>query len=375
LYSQHVKEVTATKESYGNRIAIPSAPMRPLLQAEKAGNRYARNVAYLLKEYIPDDEDNLFHLNYMGNESLVIELKKQFNAKIMLTVHYANWSFVLLGDRARLIKILESLKGTTPEPDAESIRKIVEKDRKMIESCDKIICIAQHSYNDARDIYHADENSLALVYNGLEDGYRKLPPGRILHLRERYYIHPDEKIILFAGRLVEGKGIQFLITAFRNLLQSHKNIRLFIAGDGDYTHLFPAAKGIWTRITFTGRLHKKELYNLYRIADMGVVCSIHEEFGLVAVEMMMHKLPIIVTDTGGLSEIVEDGLTGLKVPIQTVKKKRQPDTAVLFGRMKWMLEHPEEAKRMGINARKKYLKTYELSVWREKMLKIYDELL
>jgi glycosyltransferase involved in cell wall biosynthesis len=107
---------------------------------------------------------------------------------------------------------------------------------------------------------------------------------------------------------------------------------------------------------------------------MGVICSIHEEFGLVAIEMMMHKLPVIVTDVGGLSEIIEDGVTGLKIPVKTVKRKRQPDTAVLYDRMKWMLEHPDEAKRLGENARKKFLKTYELSVWGEKMLNVYNSI-
>jgi glycosyltransferase involved in cell wall biosynthesis len=129
------------------------------------------------------------------------------------------------------------------------------------------------------------------------------------------------------------------------------------------------------KVDFTGHLSKRELYDLYRIADMGVVCSIHEEFGYVAVEMMMHKLPVIVTDTGGLSEIVEDRITGLKVPVKIVKGQRQPDTGMLCNRMGWILEHPDEARQLGRNARKNFLKKYELSVWKEKMCTLFNEIL
>ncbi|MDR0843631.1 MAG: glycosyltransferase, partial [Tannerella sp.] len=259
LYSKNAKEVSVTKERYGNRIAIPFVSTSSSFHTEKADGRYARNVAYLLKEYIPDNEDCLFHLNYMESEHLPIELKKQFKAKILLTVHYTNWSFSLLGDKVRLRKIVNANKEESTESDAEFIRKSVEKDRQIIEQCDRILCIAQHSYNNVREIYHADKSKLVLVYNGLEDGYQKLSPTRIQRLKKQYYIRPDEKIILFAGRLDEVKAVSYLIKSFQLLLQDRDDIRLIIAGDGDYTQLFPATKEIWTKVTFTGYIQKKEL--------------------------------------------------------------------------------------------------------------------
>jgi glycosyltransferase involved in cell wall biosynthesis len=129
-----------------------------------------------------------------------------------------------------------------------------------------------------------------------------------------------------------------------------------------------------TKVTFTGYLQQQTLYDWYRIADMGVHPSFHEEFGYVPVEMMMHALPVIVTDTGSLSEIVDDGVDGLKIPFRRIKQKRMPDTEALCDRMKWILEHPDKAKRLGRNARKKFLKTYKLSNWGEKMLTLYREL-
>jgi glycosyltransferase len=374
LYSQNAKEVTVTKEGHVNRIIIPVVTERVLLPAEKADSRYMRNVAYLLREHITDEENSLFHLNYMESKYLSFWLKKLFKVRILLTVHYTNWNLALLGDTARLKKILNAKNRDKPEPDAEAIVRSVERDGEIIEKCDRIICIAKHSYDTVRKIYHADKTKLVLMHNGLKDGFRKLYPVQIRHLKEQYHIDPDEKIILFAGRLVEIKGVSFLIGTFRTLLTEHGNIRLVIAGNGNFEQLLPDEKKSCAKITFTGYLQKRELYDFYRMADMGVVCSIHEEFGLVAVEMMMHALPLIVTDTGGLSEIVENNVTGLKVPVKTVRGKRQPDTGILCSRMKWMLEYPDEAKELGKQARKRFLKQYELSVWKDKMLHLYSEI-
>jgi glycosyltransferase len=373
VWSQNIKEVTTTKKGNVKKISIPYTADGYLLPEEKANNRYMRNVAYLLKKHVPDEENSLFHLNYMANEYLVIWLKKLFKVKIILTVHYTNWSFDLLGDKVRLKKILNLKNREKPEPDAEMVVKSVERERRIIEQCDRIICIAQHSYEVVKKIYHTDKTKLVLLHNGLKDGFRKLSPIQIRHLKEQYHIDPDEKIILFAGRLVEVKGTFFLIKAFQALLMTREDIHLVIAGNGNFEQLLSDAKKTCAKITFTGYLQKRELYDFYRMADMGVVCSIHEEFGLVAVEMMMHALPLIVTDTGGLSEIVEDWVSGLKVPIRTVKGKRQPDTDTLCHRMKWILEHPDEASRLGKQARKRFLKYYELSVWGKKMLEIYNE--
>jgi glycosyltransferase involved in cell wall biosynthesis len=106
------------------------------------------------------------------------------------------------------------------------------------------------------------------------------------------------------------EGINYLITGFKKVLENYPDTRLFIAGDGNFNGLLKESSGFWSKINFTGRLDKETLYDFYQMADMGVVCSLHEEFGLVAIEMMMHALPVIVTKTSGLDEIVEDTLSG-----------------------------------------------------------------
>ncbi|GHU63329.1 hypothetical protein FACS1894123_05870 [Bacteroidia bacterium] len=121
-------------------------------------------------------------------------------------------------------------------------------------------------------------------------------------------------------------------------------------------------------------LEKKKLYEFYTLADIGVACSLHEEFGFVAIEMMMHALPLIVTETGGLDEIVEDNISGLKIPVETQDGKRQISAQFLSDKMEYLLTHPVEAKALGQNGRKRFLDKYELSLFKEKMLNLYQNI-
>ena len=70
-----------------------------------------------------------------------------------------------------------------------------------------------------------------------------------------------------------------LIKAFHLVLEAYPNSRLLIAGNGDYTRAFQEAKNIYTKITFTGLLKKEELFEIYQLADAGVVPSLFEPFG------------------------------------------------------------------------------------------------
>jgi glycosyltransferase involved in cell wall biosynthesis len=218
------------------------------------------------------------------------------------------------------------------------------------------------------------EKDITIVPNALKDRYFPLMQTEKTELRKKYNIAENEKIILFAGRLDEIKGVKFLISAFINILIDFPQSRLIIADDGDFDNLMKEAAFCWSKISFTGKLDRKTLYELYALADVGAVCSLHEEFGLVALEMIMFALPPVVTRAGGLDEMVEDGVSGLKVPIITKDKERQVDVKVLEETIKYLLGNREQAKILGENARKRFLEKYELSLFKENMLNLYKNI-
>ena len=131
----------------------------------------------------------------------------------------------------------------------------------------------------------------------------------------RKYARDNEKIILFLGRLVYEKGIQNLIAAMPKILSHYNDVKLVIGGKGGMMdQLKRQAKnlGIEDKVYFTGYVSGKNVQKLYKCADVAVFPSTYEPFGIVALEAMLAGVPTVVSDVGGLNEIVSHGVDGMK---------------------------------------------------------------
>ena len=131
----------------------------------------------------------------------------------------------------------------------------------------------------------------------------------------RQYASDNEKIILFMGRLVYEKGVQHLISAMPKILESYHDAKLIIAGKGGmYDELKTQAEymGLRDKVYFTGYLNAKQVPKMYKAADISVFPSTYEPFGIVALEAMLAGTPTVVSDVGGLNEIVTHGIDGMK---------------------------------------------------------------
>lgn len=131
----------------------------------------------------------------------------------------------------------------------------------------------------------------------------------------RKYAMDNEKIILYVGRLVYEKGIQHLIGAMPKILANYHDAKLVICGKGgmiDELRQETRNLGIENKVYFAGYCDSKTVQKMYKCADMAVFPSTYEPFGIVALEAMLAGIPIVVSDVGGLNEIVEHGVTGMK---------------------------------------------------------------
>lgn len=131
----------------------------------------------------------------------------------------------------------------------------------------------------------------------------------------RKYAMDNEKIILYIGRLVYEKGIQHLLAAMPKIINGYNDTKLIIGGKGGmYDELKEQAKalGIENKVYFTGYLSSKEVQKMYKCADIAVFPSTYEPFGIVALEAMLAGVPTVVSDIGGLDEIVDHGINGMK---------------------------------------------------------------
>lgn len=307
LYSRQQQSINWR---YENGIAFYDIPIPHALQngwTEKDEKQYYRNVFYYIASRIPTKRMVYCHFNFTTHYELAKLFREKMQAKILFTLHYTEWSFNLLGDRQQMEQILA-------EPKTNWQKHIVsrfEAEKKfMIDCCDKIIAIARHSYDMLQELYEIPKAQIAYIPNGLQDTYVERKQEERDALRAKYGFGKQERLIIFAGRLAPVKGVAELVEAFGKIRNSYPQVRLIVAGSGNITGCLEKANPFWSQVTFTGFIPKKQLFELYAISEFGIVPSIHEEFGYVAIEMMMNKLPVLVHQTTGLREIVADGSYG-----------------------------------------------------------------
>lgn len=179
----------------------------------------------------------------------------------------------------------------------------------------RVICCSNYMVSHVKWAFGLPEDKLSMVPNGVNTSvYEGIEKEDLKEFRAKFAL-PEEKIVLFVGRLVYEKGIHVLINAVPKILEK-VNAKFLIVGNGYMKdQLLNIAKSMRLehKILFLGFVDETTLVKLQKCADVSVVPSLFEPFGIVALEAMAAKSPVVVSDTGGLSEIVEHDLTGVKV--------------------------------------------------------------
>jgi glycogen(starch) synthase len=173
---------------------------------------------------------------------------------------------------------------------------------------ERIIACSHYMRDHIVDVFSIAEERVSVIPNGIDPLDLK-PVDELDALRARFAA-PDEKLILLVGRLVYEKGFQVALQALAPIIERLTGVRFIVAGSGTYeAQLRERARslGLSEHGHFLGWIGDDVLHSLYRIADLCVVPSLYEPFGLVALEAMASGCPCIVADTGGLREVVPPG--------------------------------------------------------------------
>jgi glycogen(starch) synthase len=181
-------------------------------------------------------------------------------------------------------------------------------ERWMARSADGVIVCSYYMRGHVADIFDIDERRIAVIPNGVDPN--DLRPLEDLEALRREFAAPHEKLVLLVGRLVYEKGFQLALDALPGVIERVENVRFLVAGSGTHEGELTAQAerlGLARHGMFLGWIGDDVLHSLYRIADLCVVPSIYEPFGLVALEAMASGCPCIVADTGGLREVVPSG--------------------------------------------------------------------
>ncbi|NLG79200.1 MAG: glycosyltransferase family 4 protein [Firmicutes bacterium] len=179
----------------------------------------------------------------------------------------------------------------------------------------RVICCSEYMRGELSWVFQFPADKVHVIPNGVDPRRFAVPEGEDLAAFRSRWAAPDEKMIFFIGRLVHEKGVHVLIEAFAKVLAYYDKAKLVIAGKGpadSYLRHLAQSLGIYQRIYFAGFVDDATRNRLYKCADVAVVPSLYEPFGITALEGMACGVPVVVSDTGGLGEVVRHGITGMK---------------------------------------------------------------
>ncbi|MGE5396169.1 MAG: glycosyltransferase family 4 protein [Chitinophagales bacterium] len=229
----------------------------------------------------------------------------------------------------------------------------------------KVICCSGYMIDEVRRVFNLPSDKLVHIPNGVHPSRirnRKIPDG----FRNRFAL-PYEKIVYFVGRLVREKGVHVLIDAALKILTYCPDAKFVIAGTGPYEgYLRNKAHdlGLGNKMLFTGYLNDEDRDILYLIADAAVFPSLYEPFGIVALEAMAAGTPVIVSDSGGLTETVSNNIDGLLCIAGSSNS--------LADRILEVLHNQVLAKRLSDAAYKKVIEQYDWRIIAGKTIEVYE---
>lgn len=179
-------------------------------------------------------------------------------------------------------------------------------------------------------------------------------------------VKPYTMRIVSVGRVVWKKGYEYGLKAIKLLVNSGYDVHYTIIGGGDNMQAIEFAieeLGISDRVTLTGSIPQKQIISILEKSHIFLHPAVSEGFCNAVVEAQSMKLAVVCTNADGLTENIEEGVTGFAVDIY--------DSFALFEKMKFLIEHPQERIEMGSNGRLRAVKYYKLTDQISKLNQMY----
>jgi 1,4-alpha-glucan branching enzyme len=239
-------------------------------------------------------------------------------------------------------------------------------EQQLVREADRIICCSRFMAQEVRRLFDTQQEKILVIENGVRPD--KVSAPKLTGPDRRRYAGDDEELLFFVGRLVKEKGVEVLLAALARVFAVKQKVRAVIAGKGPLLHELEeqaGSYGIRERIVFTGFLTDEERNRLLATADLVIFPSLYEPFGIVALEAMAVGAPVIVSDVGGMSEVVEHGADGWKVP--------SGNPAALSVAILMLLDDRKLRLQLGNNARNKTIDAYSWDELAAKTLLLYQD--
>lgn len=342
----HVSELAAALERRGNEVHIFTRPSHGQRHYEVIDGVHYHRCPFALDPYLPREIDNMCRSfvhhyfeceNYSGRFDAV-------HAHDWLAAPAAVW--VKQGRGTKAVLTLHSTEygrcGNNFWGGASA--DIRGRERWAAWSVDRVITVSQALRSEISWMYELPWDRMRVVYNGVNvhayDGW--IDQGQV---KQRFWIGPFDPLVLFVGRMTVQKGPDILARSIPHILKFWPQARFIFAGEGDMRRSveeITRRNGSHWACRFIGYFNGHGLRDLYRAADVVVVPSRNEPFGIVILEAWGAGKPVVASQNGGPNEFVWQDVTGVKVFAN--------EGSVSWGIAR-LLRDPEFARWLGHNGR------------------------
>jgi glycosyltransferase involved in cell wall biosynthesis len=182
-------------------------------------------------------------------------------------------------------------------------RRIVEVERMGMAAASKVFTVSQLTKSMIVRRYGIAPNKIDVVYNAIDAHEPSAPPAQLPEKSA-----DTDRIVLFLGRITWQKGPEYFVNAAKRVLEVAPKTKFVLAGSGDMSlRMIDLANklGIGNRVFFTGFLNEADVNKVFALADVFVMPSVSEPFGIAALEALSHQVPVIISRTSGAGEVLE----------------------------------------------------------------------
>ncbi len=253
---------------------------------------------------------------------LVVRIAKRHDFDV---IHAHDWLTYRGGIAAARISgkpLVVHVHSTEFDRSGENVNQVVyDVERAGMHTAARVITVSYLTKRIVTQRYGVDPDKIDVVYNAIDRNGKA--PAPIPAIRR------NERIVLFLGRITMQKGPEYFVRAAHLVLEKMNNVRFLMAGSGDMVRSsieLAADLGIGHKVLFTGFLRGQDVETVFRMADLYVMPSVSEPFGIAPLEAINHETPVLISKQSGVSEILRHAL---KVDFWDVEEMANKIIAVL----------------------------------------------
>ncbi|WP_446880450.1 glycosyltransferase family 4 protein [Phormidesmis sp. 146-33] len=324
------------------------------------------------------ESDNFFHWVANMNQSMgqhggkLIQEEGHFDI-----IHAHDW---LVEDAAIALKVCFKIPlvatihatefGRYNGIHTEAQRYVSQKEKRLSYDAWRVIVCTDYMRREVERSLDTPWNKIDVVYNGIRAEKKQTHPDFDYWGFRRRFAADEERIVYYVGRMSHEKGVAVLIEAAPKVIRAmNHQVKFVFIGGGNTDHLKQQVwnLGIWQKCYFTGFMPDEDLDKFQTIANCAVFPSLYEPFGIVALESFAAKVPVVVSDTGGLPEVVRHLRTGV------VTQTNNPDS-LAWGILE-VLQNPRYAQWLVDNAYKDLARRFDWAKLAQQTEAVYGRVL